>query len=132
MIEFRYRRFVSSIAMLAMLVAAFAPTLTHAFFGKSNAPWQALCTAQGIKQLGAGSLENQSVPKQSIPQQNSGNHFDKCPYCGSHANGTAIINTGIAQVFLIETVVLAGSAYLSPVIADYTQVSHPSQAPPVA
>jgi len=118
--------------MLAVLASTLAPTLTHAFFGKSNAPWQEMCTAQGIKLVDATGLENQSVPKQSVPQQNSGNHFDKCPYCGNHATGTAIINIGVAQVFFTETVTLAGSIYLSPVVLDYHQLSHPSQAPPVA
>jgi hypothetical protein len=124
------KRLTSWIAILAVVFASIAPSISHAFPAKNNQPTllQELCSAQGAKRLIAVDL---AVDTQKAPSQNqAAMHFEHCPYCATHA-GTVAITTSPIALFLaeinatehiqIDAQVLPSSFYL---------VSPPSHAPP--
>jgi hypothetical protein len=124
------KRLTSWIAMLAVVFASLAPSISHAFPAKNNQPTllQELCSAQGAKRFIAVDL---AVDTQKAPAQNkAAMHFEHCPYCATHA-GTVAITTAPIALFLaeinatehiqIDTQVLPTSFY---------QVTPPSHAPP--
>ena len=73
----RGRRTVSRwIALFAILVVTFAPTLTGAFAARSGLPWDRICSAA-----------NAAVDQSGKPDMPASPHaFDHCPYCALHAD----------------------------------------------
>jgi len=82
----RHRRPIAWLAILAVLVAALAPSVSRALvahFDGGAAPWLALCTAQGIKFVKAdGSATN-------APDHERKSRFEHCPLCPLQAAGSA-------------------------------------------
>lgn len=124
------KRLTTWIAMLAVVFASLAPSISHAFPAKNNQPTllQELCSAQGAKRFIAVDL---AVDTQKAPSQNqAAMHFEHCPYCAMHAGSVAIPASSIA-LFLaeinapkhiqIDVQVLPSAFY---------QVTPPSHAPP--
>lgn len=118
------------IAILAVVFASLAPSISHAFPAKNNQPTllQELCSAQGAKRFIAVDL---AVDTQKAPSQNqAAMHFEHCPYCAMHAGSVAITTSPIA-LFLAKinaTEHLQIDAAVLPV--SFYQVTPPSQAPP--
>jgi hypothetical protein len=124
------KRLTSWIAMLAVLFASLAPSISHAFPAKSNQPafLQELCSAQGAKRFVAVDLADDT---QKVPTQNqAAMHFEHCPYCATHAGTVAITTTPIA-LFLADinaTEHIQIDAHFLP--SSFYQVTPPSHAPP--
>jgi len=80
------RRFAAWIACCAILLAALAPAISHAFVSheKSQA-WIEICTAQGIKLVQVGAEHSPEAPEPQPPVD----HFEHCPFCNPSnvANG---------------------------------------------
>ncbi|MFM1911748.1 MAG: hypothetical protein RJB18_1139 [Pseudomonadota bacterium] len=124
------KRLTSWIAILAVVFASLAPSISHAFPAKNNQPTllQELCSAQGAKRFIAVDL---AVDTQKAPTQNqAAMHFEHCPYCATHAGTVAIPATSIA-LFLAEinaTEHIQIDAQVLP--SSFDQVTPPSHAPP--
>lgn len=127
-------RFASWIAIAAILFAALAPTVSHAFLAK-NTPqtlWQELCTAQGSKlvatEIDPGTADSQPA---SPAQDNVGIHFEHCPYCFSHAGSVGLPPATTAFLFVATGKPAQLTAiYIAPVLPFYQQSANPPQAPP--
>ena len=127
----RLNRFASLIAMMALIFASLAPTISHAFSANNQHTTllQELCNAHGVKQF--ISLDIAVEHKQTPSQNPAAMHFEHCPYCGHH-----VANVGIAPsptaLFLAElNAVQSIAPYAAPWVQSYYPVSHPSHAPPV-
>ena len=127
----RYAKtFTSWIAILAVVFASLAPSISHAFPAKNNQPTllQELCSAQGAKRFIAVDL---AVDTQKAPIQNqTAMHFEHCPYCSTHA-GTVAITTTPITLFLAKinaTEHIQTDAQVLP--TSFYQVTPPSHAPP--
>jgi hypothetical protein len=124
------KRLTSWIAMLAVIFASLAPSISHAFPTKNNQPTllQELCSAQGAKRFIAVDL---AVDTQKSPSQNqAAMHFEHCPYCATHAGTVAITTTPIA-LFLAHmnaTEHIQIDAQVLP--SAFNLVTPPSHAPP--
>lgn len=124
------KRLTSWIAILAVVFASLAPSISHAFSTKNNQPalLQALCSAQGVKRFVALDL---AVDTQKSPSQNqAAMHFEHCPYCANHVGSVGIVSTSIA-LFLAEinaTEHIQVDASVLP--TSFYQVTPPSHAPP--
>lgn len=124
------KRLTSWIAILAVVFASLAPSISHAFLAKNNQPTllQELCSAQGAKRFIAVDL---AVDTQKSPTQNqAAMHFEHCPYCAMHAGSIAITASPIA-LFLAEinaTEHIQIDAQVLP--SAFYQVTPPSHAPP--
>ncbi|MFZ2989287.1 DUF2946 family protein, partial [Ideonella sp.] len=68
------------LAALAMLLAAVAPAISHAWSPASGADWREVCSASGTLWLAAA--DDGSDP-QSAPRP--GHALDHCPCCALHA-----------------------------------------------
>lgn len=73
----RGRRTVSSwIALFAILMVTFVPTVTAAFSASSGLPWDRICSAANV----AGD-------RSGAPDSPATTHaFEHCPYCALHAD----------------------------------------------
>ena len=84
----------SWIAIAAVLLASFAPTISNAFAAQAivNSPWEQICSIQGTKYIPAvsGSLSKASE-NQPANQGGSMLHMDHCPYCFMHAGSADLI-----------------------------------------
>ena len=73
----RARRTVSSwIALFAILVVTFAPSLTGAFAASSGLPWDRICSASNLASDDGGMRDSHGAT----------HAFDHCPYCALHAD----------------------------------------------
>jgi hypothetical protein len=64
------------IALFAILVVTFAPTLTGAFSARSGLPWDRICSAANAVVDPSGRRDSPASP----------HAFDHCPYCALHAD----------------------------------------------
>ena len=69
------------IAVLAILMMAFAPLLSQAFGANSSSAWAEVCSVYGTKwvKVDPGTTDPQPSPA-------SGHPLDHCPYCSLHAS----------------------------------------------
>lgn len=81
------RRFAAWIACCAILLAALAPALSHAFMSpEGQQAWVEICTAQGTKLIQVGAEHN---PEASEPQPPT-DHFEHCPFCNPNNVATGL------------------------------------------
>ena len=73
----RGRRTLSSwIALLAILLVTFVPSVTGAFRASTGLPWDRICSAANV-----------AVDKSGTPDAPASMHvFEHCPYCALHAD----------------------------------------------
>ena len=73
----RGRRTVSSwIALLAILMVTFVPSMTGAFPASTGLPWDRICSAANVAVDKSGTPDSPAVP----------HAFEHCPYCALHAD----------------------------------------------
>jgi Protein of unknown function (DUF2946) len=120
----QYHRLISQIAIVAIIFASLAPSISHAM-ASAQQPWQQICSAQGTKYL------NDATDKQpSTPSDSAKHHFEHCPYCANHI-GTQVLPSVEFQFFLQKlNAVSAIPQYSAPLLHWYVLDNHPAQAPP--
>ncbi|MES2114633.1 MAG: DUF2946 family protein [Pseudomonadota bacterium] len=80
------RRFAAWIAILAILLAAFAPSISHARAAARGAAWAEVCSTDGARMVLIDAGQDGGQP----PGQASGgagidtSHLDHCPFCATH------------------------------------------------
>ena len=81
------RIWASCAAILAIQMAALAPSISQILASRSASPWLAICTSTGARwgQAGSGS---RGAPAPAQPQDPRA--FDHCPYCLLQAHAVAI------------------------------------------
>ncbi|MDX1914393.1 MAG: DUF2946 domain-containing protein [Methylophilus sp.] len=136
MLRRSYQRVVSYIALVAVVFASVAPTISHAIEAKKGNPsfFQEVCTTQGVTQVSIGIGDSQLIEKSpsDVPTDPNkmGMHFEHCPYCFSHANAIGLTSSSIelfiAELNSTEHIV----SYTAPIVIAYFASSHPSHAPP--
>jgi hypothetical protein len=73
----RGRRIVLSwIALVAILLASFAPAVTQALAASTGLPWETICSAANVGAVKAGTPVAPALAQA----------FDHCPYCALHAD----------------------------------------------
>ncbi|HEX4325561.1 MAG TPA: DUF2946 domain-containing protein [Burkholderiales bacterium] len=80
----RTRRFAAWLATFAILLAALAPTVSHAMAAvRGGASWVEICTATGPALV--------KVAAEQVPAKGGGtSHFDHCPFCSIHAGAAGL------------------------------------------
>lgn len=125
----RFRRvtrvLTSWIAVLAVLMVALAPAISHALGSKNAATWIEVCSSSGAKliQVGGGQGDQAPAPAQSHP-------FEHCPYCSLQTDAVALPATPLAlplPVLLGGKVPVASFASLR---VSHTWEPAQSRAPP--
>jgi len=116
-------RFASWIAICAILMASFAPTISHAKALNDLQGSEKICTAQGVKDIS-------SSPASPVDQRST-IHLQHCSYC-SLASDKACLPAENIQIgsIAIPSYSQFFTEYETPVLQAYFQSSHPPQAPP--
>ena len=111
--------------MLAILMAALAPWISHALSAKNGASLIEVCTALGAKwvQPDGGSADQ-------APASGGAHPFEHCPYCSLHANAIAIPAAPVVPVLAISSSDLLPTAFLAAPRTLYAWVSAQPRAPP--
>lgn len=120
------RSLTSWIAILAILMAALAPSISHALGAPQGASWIEVCSAVGAKwvQPGDASTDTAPAPADAHP-------FEHCPYCSLHSDALAI---PVAPVVVALAPRLSGrppSAFLAAPRTLFAWLSAQPRAPPV-
>jgi len=99
------RRVTAWIASFAILLAALAPSISHAVAAAKNAPngWAEICTVTGAKLVKLDHTSSQHAPTHKM------SHFEHCPFCLSHA-----VNLGMPPDATIAIPLLEGTHVLPP------------------
>jgi Protein of unknown function (DUF2946) len=79
------RALTSWIAVLAILMSALAPTISHALGTRNAASWIEVCTTAGAKWV-----EPHGYAGENAPAPGDAHAFEHCPYCSLHANAVAV------------------------------------------
>lgn len=119
------RALTSWIAVLAILMAALAPSISHALGTRNAASWLEVCSAAGAKWVNAGGDTDDKSP---VP---SGAHpLEHCPYCSLHANAIAIPAKPAAAVPVLLPAHDLPTAFLAAPRTLHAWVSAQPRAPP--
>jgi hypothetical protein len=118
-------RVTSWMAIAAILLAAFAPSLSAAF-GVGKAPsWIEVCTAQGSNWV----LANGDVGDEQAPAH--GHSLDQCPYCSLHTPGLETPPTGLHSILRVDLAHAAPLAFLPSPRVVHARLSAQPRAPPL-
>lgn len=72
-------------AILAVLMAALAPTLSHAMGATMPASWTEICSSTGTRLVAVG---ESAIQKSRMP--GAIQHLEHCPYCSLHADAVLL------------------------------------------
>jgi hypothetical protein len=87
-----HRLWAAWLAVLLVLFAALAPTVSHAIAVERGAQTLEICTSTGAK----------SIPADSPTGPESALHLDHCPFCLHAADRVAPPPTPVAYLFLVQ------------------------------
>lgn len=73
------------LAIVAMLIAALAPTITRAMAAENGRSWAEICSVQGTLPVAVA-----DAPGQTSPDTDPSQMLDACRYCTVHADGTPL------------------------------------------
>lgn len=139
MFKKKINRWVSKLALFAIIFTSLAPTISHALSSKNGVAFnQEICSSDGQKiyiQVLTTKGQQQFTEIDLNPNTNNrpkslSHHLDHCPFCTNivvvdlpQSNNVAIITTLSEEAKLF-------SAFFEPVIPHFSVVPPPSQAPP--
>ncbi len=132
MFAVRQRTRIAWLALVAMLMSALAPSLSHATMASAaGASWGGalaeVCTADGIAVVPGAT--GQADPRPA-PAGHRALRFEHCPYCLSHAS-TVALPTAIAQaVRPIDGAESAPPAFLRALAPRLARFAAQPRAPP--
>ena len=108
-------RFTGWVAILVVLLASLAPSLSHALGATQGASWVEICTAQGSKWVQGDSADSggsKSAPAFAHP-------LEHCPYCSIHMPAL-----GLPPTLLIVPLELGLEAEVPPAFLAAPRTSH--------
>jgi hypothetical protein len=133
-------RLINKIALLAIVFASLAPSISHAIAVQNNTNnfLQEVCTSNGKKVTiqvtttkGQQLAAEFSVKKSSeSAPKNVGMHLEHCPFCASPAIAATLPASNLEIIALLEATAQNVAKYAAPVVVARHFKSPPSQAPP--
>lgn len=91
-----FRKLISWIACVAILMGSVAPVLSHAFQPSQGAGWIEVCTALGQQMVHVGDATGEP----SNTKQQDDHARQHCPYCSSHAAQLGLPPASSAVLFV--------------------------------
>lgn len=120
------RVLTSWMAVLAVLMAALAPSISHALGSKNGGSSIEICTSVGAKWVNAGGGNGDEAPKTP-----SAHPLEHCPYCSLHATTIPIPAASIATVPVLLPAHDLPIAFLAAPRTLHAWVSAQPRAPPL-
>ena len=119
-----HRQLIGWIAVLAVLLASIAPTLSYALGRGTAVSWTELCTSQGIKRVQLGTDDPAGAPAVSLL-------LEHCPCCANHVPDLAPPPAAaLSAVPLPGLTDEAPHAFLWAPRTPWAWISAPARAPP--
>ncbi len=124
-----HRRFTAWLALLAVLLGALAPTVTHAMvLGSDRADWLEICGVSGMVWVKADTGEVSQVPPEGSSPASVASH---CPWCTLHGGASAPPVHQASLEPLSGSDLMPAALYRAP-LQDKVWVTAQSRAPPLA
>ncbi|HAT29329.1 MAG TPA: DUF2946 domain-containing protein [Janthinobacterium sp.] len=125
------RQLTAWIACFAILLAALAPSISHAIAAGKNAGsgWIEICSAAGSKFVSADQTLNSASSTSSAPAEKS-LHFDHCPFCSTHGGPSAPPPAVALSVPAVSGKAILPSLYYQAPRPLHVWASAQSRAPP--
>ncbi|WP_137938093.1 DUF2946 domain-containing protein [Chitinivorax sp. B] len=125
-INHRFHRFISWLAILAVLMGALVPTISYAMKTPSaESGWVEVCTANGMKWINtAGALVDSPS---SLP---SDHHIKHCPYCNLHTDQADLPPAASLSLPVMPFTSLVPDRFLSAHTTLHAWVAVQPRAPP--
>ena len=104
------RRVAAWIAALAIMLSALAPSISHALVAYAGGPADSVlvCTSAGYKWVNVSTGEQPNAPAET---EKAGNHFERCAFCGTHADTFTLAPLDGITAPVIDAVHLAPSLF---------------------
>jgi hypothetical protein len=113
------------VALLAILMAALAPTLSQAWASQSGSPLLEICTASGTKWIQQS--DGVGAPEQAPGEGSLSKH---CPFCLNQAHALPV--SPLSMALLPTLLQLLPTAFLQTPRPLFTWQPSQSRAPPLA
>jgi len=120
------RQLTLKIALFAMLMAALAPTISHAMRSGGSDVWFEVCTAVGAKWVTAAKA-NLDDTAPGTPAM-----LDDCPYCILHGHSAALPNAPVAVLAASALQFAVPQLFLHATHTLHAWVTAQPRAPPLA
>lgn len=120
-------RFTGWVAILVVLLASLAPSLSHALGATDGASWVEVCTAQGSKWVQGDSTAS-GVSKNA---PTSSHLLEHCPYCSIHMPALGVPPTPLVVPLDLGLEAEFPPAFLAAPRASHAWVSAQPRAPPL-
>lgn len=120
-------RFTGWVAILVVLLASLAPSLSHALGATQGASWVEICTAQGSKWVQGDSADSggsKSAPAFAHP-------LEHCPYCSIHMPALGLPPTPLIVPLELGLEAEVPPAFLAAPRTSHAWVSAQPRAPPL-
>ena len=130
-------RLLNKIALIVIIFASLAPSISHALAAKNGTSFaQEVCSTNGKKitiqvltTQGQQLITELAINKSEVPK-NISMHLEHCPFCSAGAAAVALPSQPLAIIALLEISAQKAAKYAVPVIASRHYKHPPSQAPP--
>jgi hypothetical protein len=109
------------VALFAILMVTFAPSVTGLFSQRTGLPWDLICSAVAPIRDHAASTDSQPAP----------HTFDHCPYCALHADLAPPPQAAFAGAGITVAFRAVPSTFLQAPRSNGVWVSAQPRAPPV-
>ena len=93
------RRFAAWIACFAMLFAALAPSISHAWSLAQGEVWTEICSVGGTKRVSVSAQHGSTTD----PAKTDAAHLKHCAFCATHAGSLALPPGAGLTIALIDT-----------------------------
>jgi hypothetical protein len=121
------RRFTAWIACFAILLAALAPSISHAMAGAgATSAWIEICSIAGTRFVQADDGDKTAAPG-SIEQSL---HVDHCPFCSAHAGSPGLPSNPLLTLPVVDGRPVLPSLYYQASRPLFAWASAQSRAPP--
>lgn len=124
----RYKQRITAwIACFAILVAALAPSISHALAASAKGSLSVsseICTADGLKAHHAGGAHRSSPA-------DDGMHFEHCPFCFTHAASWGLPPSGATVIPLVKGALVRPDLFFHSPRPLFAWAAAQPRAPPV-
>lgn len=120
------RALVSWLAILAVVMAALAPAVSHALGKSSPVTWAEICTSAGSKLV---AVEGEAAGKGSVP--GAAHLLEHCPYCSLHGAAMGMPPASDLAIAVVTLPAEMPAALLHAARTPDVWVSAQPRAPPV-
>ena len=121
-----HRLLVSWLAILAIVMAALAPAVSHALGKSSPVTWMEICTSTGSKLV---AVDGEAAGQGSVP--GAAHLLEHCPFCSLHGGSMGMPPAANAVIAVVPIPAEVPAAFLHATRTLDVWVSAQPRAPPV-